>query len=103
MSTSVPRGRGTVVWRQRPYVGCVRMARVEGARAGKVRSFDSTASTEEEEAEENVEEGDKEEEEEQAAAAAAAEGEEEEVGNGPWLVEGTGLRQSLCVGTRIEA
>ncbi len=80
-------------------MGCVRMARVEGARAGKVRSFDSTASTEEEEAEENVEEDDKEEEEQ----AAAAEGEEEEVGNCPWLVEGTGLRQSLCVGTRIEA
>ncbi len=77
-------------------MGCVRMARVEGGRTGKVRSFDSTASTEEE-AEENVEEDDKEEEEEQA------EEEEEEVGTGPWLVEGTGLRQSLCVGARIEA
>jgi hypothetical protein len=76
-------------------VGCVRMARVEGGRTGKVRSFDFTASTEEEEAEENVEENDKEEEEEQA--------EEEEIGTGPWLVEGTGLRQSLCVGARIEA
>jgi hypothetical protein len=83
-------------------VGCVRMARVEGGRMGKVRSFDSTASTEEEEAEENAEEDDKEEEEEQAAAAAAEE-EEEEVGTGPWLVEGTGLQQSLCVGARIEA
>ncbi len=81
-------------------VGCVKMARVEGGRTGKVRSFDSTASSEEEEAEENVEEDDKEEEEEQAAAAAE---EEEEVGTGPWLVEGTGLRQSLCVGARIEA
>jgi hypothetical protein len=75
------------------------MARVEGGRTGKVRSFDSTASTEEEEAEENAEEDDKEEEVEQAAAAE----EEEEVGTGPWLVEGTGLRQSLCVGARIEA
>jgi hypothetical protein len=80
-------------------VGCVRMARVEGGRTGKVRSFDSTASTEEEEAEENAEEDDKEEEVEQAAAAE----EEEEVGTGPWLVEGTGLQQSLCVGARIEA
>ncbi len=80
-------------------MGCVRMARVEGGRTGKVRSFDSTASTEEEEAEENAEEDDKEEEVEQAAAAE----EEEEVGTGPWLVEGTGLRQSLCVGARIEA
>jgi len=73
------------------------MARVEGGRTGKVRSFDFTASTEEEEAEENVEENDKEEEEEQA------EEEEEEIGTGPWLVEGTGLRQSLYVGARIEA
>lgn len=80
-------------------MGCVRMARVEGGRMGKVRSFDSTASTEEEEAEENAEEDDKEEEVEQAAAAE----EEEEVGTGPWLVEGTGLQQSLCVGARIEA
>jgi len=52
-------------------------------------SFDFTTPTEEEETEQNVKEDDEE--------------EKEEIGTGPWLVKGTGIRQSPCVVVRIGA